>query len=115
MIAFAVPGPVTELFSDRSRWAKGSLARNAAGKSLSGYAVAPPDNPLQSYVDHPDAVAWCLRGAMMKCYSGLELSMKTADVVLALRQRGYTGIAAFNDDRNTKWEDVLSLVKELSL
>jgi len=85
---------VQDLLSTPDRWTQGALARSAGGD---------PVDPLSE-----DAVAWCLVGAIMRCYSHSQLEV---EVIVPSNLR----LNEWNDQRDRTWQDVIHLVKHLGI
>lgn len=99
-----------KLLTDPAKWTQGTAARNAEGE-ITG-------------TDKPDAVCFCSLGAIWAVggYFDPNFSKKNASQVIAAEMElhneveefiGYEsedyGIAEFNDNPNTKHDDVLAL------
>lgn len=95
-----------ELLSDPARWTKGQFARNKKGSD--------------TYSTSGDAVCWCVQGALRKIYNDdaspiilaaqlIERALP-ADLVSGANNAGKDPIVVFNDDPNTKHEDVLRVL-----
>ncbi len=89
---------VFELFQDESNWTQLALARNAAGESID-----PND---------PEAVCWCLYGAIMKCYPFGERGLMAMDVQKYI-ERG--SALTFNDQMGRKFQEVKDLVARANI
>ena len=86
-----------ELLATPDRWTKGYWARTENGAETS-----PRD---------PNAVCWCLSGAVTKCYEDDRIS----EIWLRLRSKLGKNPVTFNDDPATTHEDVLRVLKELDI
>jgi hypothetical protein len=53
------PMKVLDLLKTEKQWIKYYLGKTKAGEHVAG--------------NHPDAVKWCLLGAIQKCYTGLQV------------------------------------------
>lgn len=90
---------VHQLLSDESRWTGGALARTRAGEAVRA--------------ENPEAVSWCLSGALAKCYPDLkEWGMALGTLAQAL---GVCCVSAWNDDPARTFEEVRDLVVTLDL
>lgn len=88
-----------ELLATPDKWTKGTYAKTATGKAV----------PAKD----PNAVCWCIYGALIKCYRDdedryVEAANKIQDVLL-LRYNN-PDIVPFNDRRTH--EEVLAVLKE---
>lgn len=90
---------VHELLSSPDKWTKGAYARNDAG-----YAVPATD---------PEAVSFCLLGAIQRCY--LDRSDVKARLFEACYTSFYMGPINYNDAKTTTHADVIRLVKDLDI
>lgn len=91
-----------DFFNSPSKWCKGTYARDANGHRVDSLS--------------PDAVCWCLRGAMRKCFgsanplwSAIAYKLQTHPEVCN------SGIADWNDAPDTTYEDVVRVCKELNV
>ncbi len=96
---------VEELLEDPARWIKATGAVTAEGKAVS--------------VDHKDACAFCLVGALSKVYGhGYDLQLAKEKVRAAISRRlddvrlPYSKIIYWNDDPATTHADVMEVVRE---
>lgn len=89
-----------ELLSDESRWAKKSYAYEFEGG---------PCDPKSG-----NAVAWCVLGAIERCYYDGVRNGVYADVINKVRKR-VGPISAWNDARERKYEEVVAVLKELDV
>lgn len=87
---------VQELLSDRTKWTQNSFARDELDESA----------PLNS----PDAVCWCLVGALIKCYGGEQATKLQERISAHLK---INSVLVWNDDAT--YEQVIAVVKELDL
>jgi hypothetical protein len=78
---------VSELLSDPKNWTQRALARDKNGEAVSPFS--------------PDAVAWCVLGALFKC----EVRDKSA-----VRKLTGDRIMAWNDDPNRTFHEVQQMV-----
>lgn len=95
---------VRELLSDKSKWTKRAYARNAKGEKIESW--------------NPDAVCFCLKGAINRCYQDSTEHALVADKVenAIARKDGFNiGIACFNDRESTTFSDIKKLVEELDI
>jgi hypothetical protein len=105
---------IRKLFSSYRKWIQGTDAR-----------VAPPVGASRVLPQSDNAACWCLRGAVIKCYP---TKRKRAEVITKLvlsidalfpkRLMSIAGIynredivIGFNDHRNTRFADVLKVVR----
>ena len=88
---------IRELFSDKSKWTQGTLAR-----SLPTRAVSP---------NSPKAKSWCLYGAAERCYRGRNVG-RVLDI---LRSEIGLDISYYNDSFERKFEDIKALVEKLDI
>ena len=63
--------------------------------------------------DSSQAVKWCLVGAAMKCYSGLELTRVRN--LIATKILPFTYITSYNDAAERTFEDIRRLIEELDV
>ena len=91
---------ISELLSDPARHCKGAYARDAKGQACRS--------------DSPNAVAWCLNGAINCCYSGKNQRLEVYWNLIATLKRlfGYELLSVFNDCCATTPEDVKKLTLE---
>jgi len=93
---------IQELLTDESKWCKGAVSRTTSEVSLSA--------------DHPDAVSWCLLGAIVKCYPAT-----TTQYQIRCRLLEHLGLTAedtlvgFNDRASTTFNDILDLCKKVDV
>lgn len=103
-----------DLLDEPAKWCKGDLARN--------------DNDDPEIPDAPEAICWCLNGALWAahprsdefCIYDLETSFGTPATQAAqwrlwaaIRERtGFTalGVAAYNDAEKTTYADIIALL-----
>lgn len=88
---------VKNLLSNPDKWTQGEFARTHNGFGVS--------------YSHPDAVRWCLLGAIDVCYPPNE----RGNIYKRLRDNVETSLVGFNDNKNTTFEDVKNLVTELDI
>lgn len=89
---------VRDLLTDESKWTKGVFASTANGR--------------RAAFCESDAVRFCLLGAITRCYPYTERHVAIDRVASQLSGRG---IAEWNDDKNTTFADVRSLVEKLDI
>lgn len=89
---------VKDLLTYESNWVKGVYAKTAEGRNA-------------SYCD-PDAIRFCLLGAINRCYPPLGKREVVNRVVDQLSGRA---IAEWNDDQSTTFTDVRNLVEKLDI
>lgn len=94
---------IHELYSDESKWCRGASAITISG------------NPTHSA--SPEAVAWCLIGAVNKCYrENLEKEEIFNRIVEKIHEKhGINGILNFNDKFTNTFEQIKELVTELDV
>lgn len=93
-----------ELLADPKRWTKWAYARD-----VNGNGVKPESD---------DAVCWCIKGAIIKCYGGsfAQYGKQRNKVVDKLEELyDILQIHEFNDCIGTTHEQVVSLLKELDV
>lgn len=95
---------VKELLSSADRWCKGH------------YAIDVNDEPVSYY--HPEAVKFCLSGALEKCYSPLGDDYHAAFDKLGKAVSTYTDgkfddldFESFNDDLETRFGDIRNVLE----
>lgn len=91
----AVVGALKEarsLISEKKHWTRGASAKNASGQ--------------KTWSDDPEAVCWCMLGAIVKVATGLDCAVEVG-ALNALRIVCHSGIPQFNDDPATTHEMVL--------
>jgi hypothetical protein len=86
---------IHELLSDETKWTQNVHARDKDG------------HPLWS--SHPQAVCWCLMGAVDKCYPGTN---RVGELIVSKIKMP---IDEWNDLLERTYEDVYSLVKNLDI
>jgi len=92
---------ILDVLSSEDKWTKGFYAKDAEG------------HPVETY--HPDACSFCLVGAVLVCGPS---SSERNTIMKALYQAltgSYGEVPKFNDDPETTFEDIVSLVKEAGL
>ena len=91
---------IKELFTDSSKWTKGSLARDKNGDLTSYYSS--------------DAVCFCLHGAIYKCYE--DFGDKSSIITNKIRKeiKRYS-ISGWNDAEERTFEEVKNLVEKLDI
>ena len=89
---------VKELLSDPKRWTKHANARDSNGQ----------DCNLRS----PEAVCWCITGAMSKVRNESYEAMYHKVMKAIIKLFDGNGIVAFNDDPNTTHEMVMQVLEE---
>lgn len=91
-----------KLFSDHTKWTKGHFARNAEGQACSAR--------------DPKACCWCLSGAIWEVtiaeFDCVEEERAIQAINKAISLRGFNHTARFNDDDNTRFEDVVQVIRE---
>jgi hypothetical protein len=100
---------VKELPTDESKWTKGAYARDSEG-----YGVPPSS---------PDAVSWCLMGAVEHCYGTLNDIVPILLLILVDTISGIIGevqdivysTTEWNDDINTSFIQIRELIEELDI
>jgi hypothetical protein len=92
-------GRITALFSDPGNWIQGTFAMDKMGDFVCA--------------NHPDAVCFCLSGALLRMYPGMFGSEQYKQTVDAVKKLGYCQVFHFNDD--VTHAEVLNLCKELNL
>lgn len=96
---------VRELLSDESKWTKGYYARD---KYLH----------LVSY-DDPQAVKFCLMGALDKCYDDYDQWKEALDrLITAVSEKTgipYLTLPAFNDHPDTKFSDIQEVLAQADI
>jgi hypothetical protein len=105
-------------------WVKDALAKDSRGQISDqiGNTIKTFDKKTGEVLkeDFYPAVKWCLTGAMLKA-SGSERFPSVdfgplLDVISpAVRKRGFTLVADFNNFKDTKVDDVINLLREVEL
>jgi hypothetical protein len=90
---------VRELLCDESKWTQYANARDGYG--------------LQTSADSPDAVCWCLSGAIDKCYGDCYGNNHRIWILVLDNLPSAYGIGYWNDTHS--YEDVKKLVDELDI
>ena len=85
----------SELLADPKHWTKDAIAKDQNGNRVSSLSN--------------DAVSFCLLGACFRCNCEIEY------LISIIRARGFSSLAAFNDDSRTTYEDILSVLEEAGL
>ena len=88
---------VRELLSSREKWTQGESSRDSFG------------NPVD--INSPNAVCWCLSGALYKCYR----ASKVAFLMPRVQNLFQVHVIDWNDDPRTRFEDVKALVDRLDI
>jgi hypothetical protein len=94
---------IKELLTDESKWTQGSFARDKDGNKV-GLAT-------------PEAVCWCISGAVMRCYDPFkagaieEMILIHANVHRSIK----VSIMGWNDHPSRTFEDIKSLVNYLDI
>jgi hypothetical protein len=106
------PLTVSELFINRSRWAQGSDGKDAQGNTNTGSAF------------HPNAVRWCLGGALHLVY-GHNPELREAMTKLVLdwlierreedEEPDEISIAGWNDQPDRTFKDIRKLLSETKI
>jgi hypothetical protein len=93
---------VQELLSDESKWTTYTYARNVDGARVN-YAS-------------PDAVCWCVLGAIRKCYpdSAIHYQDILEKTIQKLTSEFHTA-ADYNDYDSTTFADIQNLIKEANI
>jgi hypothetical protein len=87
-----------ELLSDSSKWTQGASARDARGYSL---------DPRE-----PNAVCWCITGALCVCYKDFnERTNKVKTLNDVLKSRA----PYWNDTPGRTYDEVVTLLRELDI
>lgn len=92
-------GRVKRLLDSPYKWTKGADARTKDGDSV-----------VQS---HPDAVCWCLSGAIMHCYGPDGCAAIVLEMVKVQVKRA--AVFLWNDCDERKFDDVVKLMEDLNL
>jgi hypothetical protein len=91
-----------QLFTSPSRWTKKYF-----GKDSLGYSTNP---------DHRDAVRFCLLGGVRRCYPVTAQSAIRKKLTTAINKlypkRDAWNLTMFNDDRSTRFADILRVIKK---
>lgn len=97
---------IKDLYDTPDKWTKGALARDKNGAHIMEYGI---DDEVQQ-VNHPNAVCWCLTGAILKCYPDNYGEIRA-------KVRNYTngGIWTWNDLEGTTFQDIRELVEKLDI
>jgi len=89
-----------KLFSDESKWTRFCMARDNTGEPVSS-------------ID-PQAVSWCLTGALHKCYGESYLYSKHHESIKEYIKMPLNGITLYND-RIATFKDIQNLVENLDI
>jgi hypothetical protein len=96
---------IKELLSDESKWCRGAFAKDKDGFPITE--------------SHQDACKWCLAGAGYFCYGIVDWENEVGPRAWAAIRKltGLEEVSAsrWNDDPNTKFEDVRKLIEELDI
>ncbi len=97
---------IRELFSSPAKWTKANFAVKADGTSTTA--------------ENPEAVCWCLYGAVNKCYGKTEDNGHAVLQLMGrhLKDKGMResgSVIGFNDDEDTTFEMVRNLVNDLDV
>ena len=90
---------VKELLSDESKWCQGPIARSLSGRSVS--------------YNNPNAVCWCLWGALHKCYPDENQFLTVRRKVKRYIRGDF--VTDWNEDRRRTFAEVKALVEELDI
>ena len=91
---------VQELLSTPNRWTQGTLARASDGRKVSP--------------EHPEAVAWCLVGAVLRCYG--HDGLRCGDIIQKLTSMiPEESIPHWNDSRGRTWDEVIELARRVNI
>lgn len=89
---------IAELYSDKTKWTQGSIARN-------------PKGIARALWNADDACCWCLMGALQKCYPEIEQARKTFCQI----ENKVGNIFKWNDNPKRTFSEVKALVEELGI
>jgi hypothetical protein len=89
-----------ELLSDESKWAKKSYAYEATGG---------PCDPRSE-----TACSWCVMGAIERCYFDGEVTGMYLDMITKVKRK-VGRIPEWNDAKETTYEEVIAVLKELDI
>lgn len=90
---------ISTLLNRKSKWTKSAFARDIDGKVVKH--------------NSPEAVCWCLSGAVDKCYPD---SAKNTEVRKAIhKELGHCGMMFWNDNLKTTYTQVRTLVRKLKI
>ena len=96
------PTPVLDLLRDPKHWTTGACARD-----VNGYATESAG---------PDAVCWCLMGALYKCRLTIEARWSAeAKLNAAVRERKSNHYVNFNNAPTTTHADIVALLEEVQI
>jgi hypothetical protein len=85
-----------ELLDTPEKWTKGAFARDSKGD---------PVDPVS-----PEAVCWCIEGALQKCYPNYDDRWEAVYYRL-LEVRKYGGIIFWQDNPERTYEEVIEVLK----
>jgi hypothetical protein len=84
-----------ELLDSPEKWTKEVLARDSKGNS--------------THPDSPEAVCWCVKGALRKCYPNYDDWRVAYD---RLREaKNFGSIVSWQDDPETTYEEIIEALK----
>jgi hypothetical protein len=86
-----------DLLSDSSRWTRGASARDGRGKQCGIYS--------------PDAVRYCILGALLAAYDGWQLAAAVDAVREAIGDNGQLSIEAWNDNYDRTFDEVRRVIE----
>lgn len=90
---------IKELLTDESKWTQNAFGRDAEG--------------LACFSGDPDAVCWCLLGAMTVCYPN---SYIRAEIIRKIHKHLLNNtVFNFNDAPERTFEDIKKLVNDLDI
>ncbi len=94
---------IHQLLETPDKWTQGAFARLPDGKAVKS--------------NHPNAVCWCLIGAICKCYDGIGAKTAISDAILAAAAGAVAGemLSTWNDHPSRTHAEVLELVKRLDV
>ena len=90
---------IKELLSDPSKWTQGKIARDSSMNEI--------------HPNDPQAVCWCLIGAVRKCYPGHYDYENLCKRIVEQTKEEF--LFNWNDSPTTTFSDVKSLVEELDI
>ena len=92
---------IRELLTDESKWIKGCFAQDKRGEPVGTNSFG--------------AVSWCLIGAVEKCYPDREENTRIRYKIINHLRKFDLGDVEFNDNRNTTFEKIRTLVETLDI
>ena len=96
------PKTVKELLSSPDKWTQNAFARDAYAVSLNAC--------------NPDAVCWCLSGAILTTYEDEDIEEVWCKLTEVIRRRsGHRDVVGFNDSHQTTFKEIRAVIEEANI